>query len=223
MEQKNSFTPKSARTRATTARFGVKSLGLAAGACALVGLLGYGALQLSSSVTVEQDFLTDTSALEVGDQLAAAQSALGSGNLDEARAALEEVVFDASEYRNALLLLAQIDIAEGDVQAAIEHLLPILLIEPDTPQRYYQLGVLYTAAGQPEEALFSYNNALSLDPQFANARYFRALLLAEAGNEQAAIAELKIVQETNQNNEQLNNVITQLETASDTDVVTQPE
>ena len=140
-----------------------------------------------------------------------AQMQAGRGNLGAARTAIMEALDKKSNYTEALHLLAQIDVAEGNTESAIETTLAILALEPNNPTRYYQLGILFTAVERVEDAMIAYNNALRLDPQHSNARYFRALLLIELDEVTAAIKELKIVQENNRDNELLKEIISQLE------------
>lgn len=140
-----------------------------------------------------------------------AQMAVRRGDVESARSALEEALSKKRNFTEALYLLAQLDIAQGNTDAAIETTQAIISLEPANPTRYYQLGILQTAAQNVDQAILAYSTALQLDPDYANARYFRALLLAERGDIEVAVSELKIVQETNQENEQLSQLIFQLE------------
>jgi tetratricopeptide (TPR) repeat protein len=67
--------------------------------------------------------------------------------------------------------------------------------------------VLRTADGNQDGALAAYDAALSLDPSFANARYLRALLHYERGDTEKALNDLRIVAETNTDNQELQNII----------------
>lgn len=140
-----------------------------------------------------------------------AQMAARRGDAGSARQALQVALSKKRNYTEALYLLAQIDIAEGDTDAAIQTTLSIISLEPNNPTRYYQLGILLTAANRGEEAVLAYGRALEIDPQYANARYLRALQVAQAGQTETALSELKLVQASNPENEQLAAVISQLE------------
>jgi tetratricopeptide (TPR) repeat protein len=117
-----------------------------------------------------------------------------------------------SNFTEALFLLTQIDIAEGNIEAAIATTRQITTLEPNNPTRYYQLGVLLAASQDYDAAISAYNTAITQDPNFANARYMLAMTYLDDKQIEPAIAQLQIVHQTNQDNEQLKSLITQLQT-----------
>lgn len=143
--------------------------------------------------------------------LVEAQMAAGRGDAAASRAAIITALQQKRNYTEALFLLTQLDIAEGDVESAIANTEAIITLEPRNATRYYQLGILHTSAGNVQQAVGAYTAALTLDPNYANARYLRALLLADAGETGTAVSELRIVAESNQDNAQLQVLISQLE------------
>lgn len=140
-----------------------------------------------------------------------AQMAASRGDVVAARTAVTAALQQKPDFAQALLLLAEIDIAEGDIASAIETTRAILTLEPQNPARYYQLGILLTAAEDTDSALQAYGESLRLDPNFANARYLRALLLVDRGEVELALGELRIVAQTNADNTQLLALISSLE------------
>ena len=66
--------------------------------------------------------------------------------------------------------MAELDIAEGNIPGAIEATRAILTLEPQNPARYYQLGILFTAAEQNENALQAYTAALTLSADIRRGR-----------------------------------------------------
>lgn len=148
--------------------------------------------------------------------LVGAQLAVRRGDVETARQELGRALSMKGNFTEALFLLSQIDIAEGNIESAISATEAIIRLEPNNPTRFYQLGQLLVAAEQLDQAGQAFTFALNLDPQHANARYDRALLFANAGEVDLAISELRLVQETNQENELLASVIEQLE--SDTPI-----
>lgn len=127
-----------------------------------------------------------------------------------------EKVRSALELKNnfseALFLLTQIDVQEGNIQAAVDTTRQIITLEPNNPTRYYQLGVLLAANKDLEGAAGAYETAIRIDQNFANARYMLALTYLDQQRLDDALSQLRIVQQTNQENEELKNLITQLET-----------
>lgn len=140
-----------------------------------------------------------------------AQLASRTDNLDRARELAEQSVAMKRDYTEALLFLSQIDILNNDVVAAIGRTESIISIEPNNPARYYQLGILEIANGNQPRATAAFERAVSLDGQYANARYYLALLYAEADQTDAAIDQLRVVAELNPDNADIRTMITRLE------------
>ena len=115
-------------------------------------------------------------------------------------------------YSEALFLLSQIDVRDGKLDDAINTARQIITLEPNNPTRYYQLGVLQAAKKDLPAAIQAYEAAIQRDNNFANARYMLALAYLDSNRLQDALTQLRIVQGSNQDNEQLKTLITQLET-----------
>ena len=133
-------------------------------------------------------------------------------DVGQARERIGKALALKSNFSEALFLSSQIDIKEGNIDSAIATTRQIISLEPNNPTRYYQLGVLFAANKDVASAIAAYEAAISLDQNFANARYMLALTYIDAKRLDDALTQLKIVQETNKDNEQLKNLITQLET-----------
>ncbi len=115
-------------------------------------------------------------------------------------------------YGEALFLLSQIDVKDGKIDDAINTARQIITLEPDNPTRYYQLGVLQAAKKDLPAAIQAYEAAIKIDNNFANARYMLALTYLDSNRLEDALTQLRIVRETNQDNKQLTDLITQIET-----------
>lgn len=142
------------------------------------------------------------------------QSALleaGKNNTDGARAALGQAIQKKPNYTEALSALAELDVAAGNLDEAIKTTQSLLSIEATNPGRYYQLGVLARAKGDKAAAAAAFQDAITLDPQFANARYLLALMLLEENNVEAALTQLRTVRDLNSANSSLDDVIRRLE------------
>jgi tetratricopeptide (TPR) repeat protein len=130
----------------------------------------------------------------------------------QARERIKKALELKPNFSEALFLSSQIDIKEGKIDDAINTTRAIISLEPNNPTRYYQLGVLFAAKKETDNAVLAYEAAIARDPNFANARYMLALALLDAKRLDEALKQLRIVKETNQDNEQLGNLISQLET-----------
>ncbi len=159
--------------------------------------------------------------LNPGYRLIAAQIAARIGDLERARAEIASALELKRNFTDALYLSAQLDINEGNTEAAIATTRSIITLEPNNPTRYFQLGVLLSANNSLEEAARAYQAALSLDPQYANARYLLALTLLNLNQPALALDHLKLVQQTNVENQELANLIQQVE-AGDFEIPVNP-
>ena len=129
-----------------------------------------------------------------------------------ARTLAEEAVGLKGNYTEALFFLAQLDINEGNIDRAIAIVNGVAQLEPQNPARRYQLGILLAGANRLDEAVTAFEQAVTLDNQYANARYFLALGYAEQGRVEAALEQLRIVRDLNESNTVVDSLITELET-----------
>jgi tetratricopeptide (TPR) repeat protein len=112
-----------------------------------------------------------------------------------------------SNYTDAFFTLSQIAVALGDVPNAITSTESLIALESNNPGRYYQLGVLQTAAKNQPAAIAAFTAAITLDPSYANARYFRALQYLEGGQTELALTELAIVRDLSPDNLAVNDLM----------------
>lgn len=136
------------------------------------------------------------------------------GELGKARGYLTEAVQLKRNYTDALFLLSQLDVQEGNATSAIATTKSIITLEPRNPGRYFQLGLLLVATGDLSGAIEPLESAIILDPNYANARYVLALTFLDLGRAEEALAQLKMVEVTNPDNTELKNLISQLESGS---------
>jgi len=121
-------------------------------------------------------------------------------DFDTARSLAAEAIDMKSNYTDAFFFLAQLDIVEGKIADAIEKSRMIVSVDPLNPRWLYQLGTLYLSTGDYTAAITVFEQTLVLDSEFANARYFLALLLAESGNFDEALVQMLEVERTNPDN-----------------------
>jgi len=137
---------------------------------------------------------------------------------DLARQEIGKALQLKSNFTEALLLLAQIDIKEENTLSAIATTRAIISLEPRNPSRYFQLGVLLSAEERYQEAIRSLQSAVELDKQFANARYLLALAYIETDQLEEALEELRLVSVSNPDNEELKRLILDVESGVVEDV-----
>jgi tetratricopeptide (TPR) repeat protein len=132
------------------------------------------------------------------------------GDLTAARSNLQEAIRQKGNYTDALFLLSQLDIQEGNTESAIAVTRSIISIEPNNPTRYFQLGVLLATTNNLPVAIQAFEAAVSLDTNYANARYFLALAYLDSERTEDALSQLRIVEESNPDNETVKVLIEQV-------------
>ncbi len=100
---------------------------------------------------------------------------------------------------------------EGKVKEAIAQLEKIAPYNTDQPTLMFELGLLYVRAGQKASAIAAFQRAVLLAPQYANARWYLALLLEDKGDISGALAQLREIQKTNEDSAVVQQKIEQLE------------
>jgi len=140
-----------------------------------------------------------------------AQIATRLGDIARARERALDALTIKRNYVDALYLLTQLDVADGNAESAVATARAIVGIEPQNPARYFQLATLLLANQDLDAAAAAFREAIRLDQGFANARYLLALILIEQGDVSSALDELRQVLVTNADNSELRTLITALE------------
>jgi tetratricopeptide (TPR) repeat protein len=142
------------------------------------------------------------------------------GNLDGAKAEALKAIELKKNYKDAFLIVTQIDIARGDIEGAIKSAQASITLEPNNAARYYQLGVLQLTNEKVDLAVKSLQQAVSLDKNYSNARYYLAISYDQLGDTDKALEQLEIVRELNPDNPSVLQFIAKLEAGSEVDVET---
>jgi tetratricopeptide (TPR) repeat protein len=140
-----------------------------------------------------------------------AQIASRVGDTAGAKAELARAVSMKRDYTEALFALSQLEIQEGNATSAIATTRAIIAIEPNNPARHFQLGLLLLATEDRLGAGDAFLVAVTIDPEYANARYMLALTLLDLGKPNEALEQLKMVATANQDNQELLALIAQIE------------
>jgi tetratricopeptide (TPR) repeat protein len=172
-----------------------------AGVYSALAVAGIGEAQIRAEDALAQAQRLDP--LNPGYNLIGAQMAARTGDSARAREELVKALALKSNFTEALFLSAQLDIGEGNVESAIATTRSIISLEPRNPTRYFQLGMLLSADEVYEEAIVAFQTAIILDPEYANARYLLALTYLSSDQEALALEQLRIVEVTNPNNPQV--------------------
>ncbi len=128
-----------------------------------------------------------------------------------AKAYITKSLEKKNDYADAIFLLAQIQIAENDVMNAIESVKAVATLSPNDPGIFFQLGLLYYNQRNYVNSALAFERAVTLNGQYANAKYFLGLSYYQVGEEAKAIAQFKGILETNPGNAEVMAIIKNLE------------
>ncbi len=125
--------------------------------------------------------------------------------------ALKQSLTLKPDYTDAILFLAQVDIARKDIASAINDTKVAAQTAPGVPSIWYELGLLYYANNDAKDAIAPLEQALTLQADYANAQYYLGLSYAAVGRTQDAIAQFTRLNQTNAGNAQVAQILANLE------------
>lgn len=135
--------------------------------------------------------------------LALAELELLKKNTAAARELTRTAITLKSNYTDAMYLLTQIEVADGNVAAAIESTRATTILDPQNPVRFFQLGVLEYSLNRFPDAQASFERAVRILPEYSNAHYFLALTYDAQGMRDRALAELTLLRDLNPGNAEI--------------------
>jgi len=117
-----------------------------------------------------------------------------------------------NNYTDAVFLLAQIEIAEGNIKEAIKLVEAGSILASDNPVAHFQLGVLKYSDKEKnyKGAAEAFEKAVSLSPSYSNARYFLGLSYYNLGRTADAIKQFESVQSLNPDNKEVEFILKNL-------------
>lgn len=135
-------------------------------------------------------------------------------SLARAEEAFKRAIATSDNYGLAIYNLGAVYDRQGKVKEAINQLERIAPFNTNEPTLMFELGLLYIRASRKVDAVAAMRRAVLLAPQYANARWYLALLLEEQGDLNGAIAQLKEIQKSNPDNTALQQKLTQLQSGA---------
>jgi len=131
--------------------------------------------------------LDESYEIRLDELLPAMEQQIRGGNLEPARAVLDEVTRTTGPHAIVEHLQAQIDLLAGRSAEAILRARASIALAPDVPQTWYTLGRAWRAGGQIEQAIAAYRRALALDPALATVHISLGIAQRLAGDLHAAV------------------------------------
>lgn len=142
-----------------------------------------------------------------------AQLEINKKNISKAKDYTNQSLKIKSNYPQAVSLLSQFDVREGNSDIAARRLEEFLSVYPQYADAnlYYQLGTLKYKSGLYQSASLALGRAVSLMPNFANAKYFLGLSLSKMGNKEGALRQFQDVYSFNPDNQEVKQLIAKLQ------------
>ncbi len=122
-----------------------------------------------------------------------AQLDIANKNNAAAEADLKSAIALKQDYTNAIFLLSQLEVQDGDVKDALNSALAAAYFTPNNPDILFQVGILYAATGDYANASAALEASVAANSQFANARYFLAAVYAKQGDTKDALAQMQAI------------------------------
>jgi len=137
-------------------------------------------------------------------------------NDEQARTYAKEAIALKENYSDAYLLLADIDLVNKNPSGAISEIQTALEKLPNNTFLLYQLGLVYYSEKNYNKAKETFTKAIVIDPNYANARYFRALSYIYGENDtKQALQDLEFISKQNADNKVLQEVIANIKSGKD--------
>jgi len=133
------------------------------------------------------------------------------GKLDDALRTLGAALQVKNNYIDAVFLLSQVYSAKGDLPNAIIAAQVATGLNPQNPLLFFQLGLLDYSHKDYEGAVSALKSAVSLQADYANAKYFLGLAEARVGNTADATAQFQDLAATNPDNKEISLILANLQ------------
>ncbi len=127
----------------------------------------------------------------------------GNGNNAEAKKHIAEALKRKNNYTEAIFLLSQIEVSEGNLKGAINSVEAATVIAPGNPAVFFQLGLLRYNNKDYRGAASALEQAIALQSSYANARYFLGLSYDKLSRRAEAITQFEAIEKTNSDNEEI--------------------
>lgn len=138
-----------------------------------------------------------------------------SENIDGAKEFISASLQKKNNYTEAIFLLSQLEIQEGNIESAIKSVEAAVVIEPNNPTFFFQLGLLQANAGNNEKAIVALERAVKLNEQYSNARYFLGLSYFNVGRVVDAVEQFEFVSNLNPDNQDVKTILENIKSGND--------
>ncbi len=123
--------------------------------------------------------------------------ALTKGDMELARQYAMQSILLKRNYLDAYFLLSQIEVADKNLKGAIDAITASSVIDPTNPAIFFQLGLLKYNQQDFNGAIEVLEKAVSMTPDYANAKYFLGLSYEATKQHDKAISQFEQLRITN--------------------------
>lgn len=139
-----------------------------------------------------------------------AQFSFDLGDLAGAKEFIGKALAIKPDLIEAVFLLTQVQIKEGSLDDAIVSADQALRLNPSLPILHFQMGLLRYFSKEYTKALEVFKNALSLEPNYSNAKYFLGLTYSKLGQVPEAIQQFEALEVANPENLEVKAILVNL-------------
>ncbi len=132
------------------------------------------------------------------------------GNNAKAKEYIARSLQQKNNYTDAIFLLAQIQVAEGNLKDAISSVEAASILAPNDSGVFFQLGLLRYNVKDFSGAVSAFSRAVEVTPSYANAKYFLGLSYQRLGRVEEAIGQFKDLKVTNPDNAEIDLILKNL-------------
>jgi len=143
-----------------------------------------------------------------------AEHGLLRGDTATADAALADVLRVRPNHFPAYNLAVQRALEENDIDGAVATLASLASWYPQNQYLVYDIALLAVRLGRPDEATAFLQQALRVDPYYADAKYVLALIYAQQGNQAESLSLLESLRVENADNQRLLETIEAVQTGT---------
>ncbi|MEI6296040.1 MAG: tetratricopeptide repeat protein [bacterium] len=140
---------------------------------------------------------------------------IANNDTNKAREYLNQSLQLKSNFTAALYLLSQIEASQGHLKEAIAKAEQAYLFAPNDLGVLFQLGFLKFSNKDYEGSVASLERAISINPQYSNAKYFLGLSYAKLGRNSLALKQFKEISALNPDNDEVRSIIKNLTEGND--------
>jgi tetratricopeptide (TPR) repeat protein len=148
--------------------------------------------------------------------LARATLEMTNKNNDGARPFIDQALLLKADYTDAIFLLAQIETNEGNLSAAIKQAERAGTLTPGDPTVFFRLGLLRYNNSEFTSAVSAFEQAVILDTNYLNARFFLGKSYQKVGRTDEALTQFNLLGKVLPDNQDVKDAISSLSSGATT-------